>query len=128
MVYKKEVIEERLKHLLETLGRLKPLSKMAKNKFLEDYAVQWQAERGLQLAAEAFFDIGDHILASHYSYHPTDYEDVISALADRRVISNGLARRLAGLGGFRNIIVHEYLAKGLDDFYDFIKEVLRWMK
>lgn len=138
MVYKREVVQERLKHLTETLGHLKKLAKVSKNTFLEDHGLQWQAERGLQLAAEALFDIGDHILAGHFSSHPSDYEDVISKLRDNNVISSTLARRLSGLGGFRNIIVHDYMAinkgivydrlkNGLKDFEDFVKESLKWI-
>src|SRR5437879_899614 len=40
---------------------------------------------------------------------PKDYEDITRLLSDRRVISSELAVRLKGLGGFRNILVHDDL-------------------
>jgi uncharacterized protein YutE (UPF0331/DUF86 family) len=50
-----------------------------------------------------------------------------------------LRKRLKGLGGFRNILVNEYiyidrrkiyqeLKGGLDDFDAFIEEIILWMK
>jgi len=56
-----------------------------------------------------------------------------------KVISLNLRNRLLGPGGFRNILVHEYLIidrnkiydelkTGLIDFEDFIKEIISWLK
>lgn len=88
----------------------------------------------MQLAAESLFDIGNHILAGHFNVHPTTYEDVVERLADQGVISPELREKLRGLGGFRNILVHEYvdvdlgrvhrfLQEGLEDFIDFADHV-----
>jgi uncharacterized protein YutE (UPF0331/DUF86 family) len=38
-----------------------------------------------------------------------DYEDILRQLGAGRVISSSLREELAGLGGFRNILVHGYL-------------------
>jgi uncharacterized protein YutE (UPF0331/DUF86 family) len=60
-------------------------------------------------------------------------------LADRNVISRSLADRLSGLAGFRNILVHDYmaldpvrvlenLARAPKDFDEFAREVRDWLE
>ena len=139
MVLSKEVIKERLKHLLEILENLKELQSLPEVDFLSTYRNYWLAERGLQLAAETVFDIGNHILSGYFQIAPQDYESVLDSLLEKKVISQGLRKKFKGLGGFRNILVHEYISidraklfhelkRGLGDFDTFIEEILDWMK
>jgi uncharacterized protein YutE (UPF0331/DUF86 family) len=139
MVLSKEVIKERLKHLLEILQNLKELQSLPEVDFLSTYRNYWLAERGLQLAAETVFDIGNHILSGYFQVAPQDYESVLDSLLEKKVISQGLRKKFKGLGGFRNILVHEYISidraklfhelkRGLGDFDTFIEEILDWTK
>jgi len=139
MVLSKEVIRERLKHLREILVNLKELETIPQAEFVSTYRNYWLAERGLQLAAETVFDIGNHILSGYFQVAPQDYESVLDFLLEKGVISQDLRDKFKGLGGFRNILVHEYISidrakllhelkDGLDDFETFIEEILHWMK
>ena len=139
MVLNKEVIQERLKHLREILANLREISKIPETEFISTYRNYWLGERGLQLAAESAFDIGNHILSGYFQVAAQDYEGVLDLLLEKRVISRDLREKLKGLGGFRNILVHEYISidrrkvfqelqAGLDDFDAFIEEILLWMK
>ena len=67
-----------------------------------------------------------------------DYEDIIVQLAVTDVIDKPLQRRLTGLGGFRNILVHgylridparvaEYLARAPSDFSEFARAIRSWL-
>jgi uncharacterized protein YutE (UPF0331/DUF86 family) len=138
MVIKSEVVHERLKALADTLTHLNELRTLAYDPFRKEFRNLWAAERGFQIAAEALFDIGNHILAGQFHASPKDYQDIIRLLADHHVINAELASRLKGLGGFRNILVHDYLdvdpgivydqlQKGLADFEEFSRQVLVWM-
>jgi uncharacterized protein YutE (UPF0331/DUF86 family) len=109
VILRKEVVAERLDHLRSVTRRLEEISAADLEQFLSSYQLQWLAERGLQLAAQAVLDIGAHLLSGHFNVHPSDYEDVIRLLGAHRVISPELEQRLRGLGGFRNILVHGYL-------------------
>ncbi|MGH7820581.1 MAG: DUF86 domain-containing protein, partial [Candidatus Binatia bacterium] len=82
---------------LETLAR-------GKHSGLRD---DWARERGLQLAAELLFDVGNHVLTAHFGVSAKDYEDVLEQLAAQGVIDTALRERFRGLGGFRNILVHD---------------------
>lgn len=140
MVFKKATILRKIKNLEETLARLKEIiNDTSLETYLEDYRLQWQVERGLLLAAEALFDIGDHILAAQFHTHASDYEDVITKLVMKKVVSKKLGEDLKGLGGFRNILVHEYAdvnnelvydasSKDLKHFHNFIRDILVWSK
>lgn len=139
MVLKLEVIKERLQHMKKALDELKSIKKISEEEFMKDLKLQWSVERGLQIICEAVFDIGNHILVGGFNSTPTDYQSIINMLAEKRVISAELSKRFTGLGGFRNILVHDYteidskeiynkFKTKLDDFEMFIKEIIGWLQ
>jgi uncharacterized protein YutE (UPF0331/DUF86 family) len=126
VVIRKEVLDERIAFLRSTVARLRE----AAHRDLSAEWDQWALERGLQIAAQALFDIGNHVLAGAFSARPKDYAEIAPELVRRGVIAKELATRLQGLAGFRNLLVHEYveldpmrvralLNTRLDDFADF---------
>ncbi|MBI4332925.1 MAG: DUF86 domain-containing protein [Chloroflexi bacterium] len=46
---------------------------------------------------------------------PKTYEDSLRLLREKQVISERLYRKLKGLGGFRNVLVHEYRAVSIEE-------------
>jgi len=116
------VVAERLRKLREILRNLAEVRAVPREEFVASYRHYWLAERGLQLAAETLFDIGSHILAGHFNVHPSSYEDVLEHLARQNVLTPDLRQRLRGLGGFRNILVHEYLDIEEDRVYTALQE------
>lgn len=123
MILRPPVVRERLRKLREVVSNLRTLESLSREEFIASFRNYWLAERGLQLAAEAVFDIGTHILAGQFNNHPSDYEDVARQLLARGVISPDLARRLAGLGGFRNLLVHAYLEIDESRVYEALGEL-----
>ncbi len=104
-----EVVQKRLR-LLE--GYLKKLNKVRDSTnldtFLADSDLQDIVERNLHQAIESVLDIGQHIIASS-GWKPADeYADVFAILQRNGVISQTFLTRLAGMAGFRNLLVHEY--------------------
>jgi len=104
MVLRTEAVRRRLTRLEEIQSTLAGL----------DYKPNspesaWAVERGLHLAAECVFDIGNHILSAGFGTSIDGYELILDALAERGVIEKELRLNLAGFGGFRNILVHGYL-------------------
>jgi len=134
MVLKPEAIRARLLKLEEIVSRLEQFAASSAKDPVDDWAV----ERGLQLAAEVAFDVGNHILSSHFGVSAQDYEDILEQLAAREVLPRGLRGRLKGLGGFRNVLVHDYLrldpdlvaemlARAPTDFSDYASAVRAWL-
>lgn len=138
MVLRAEAIRERLLKLEQVVSRLQQLSVLGVGDLRDDFRSAWTVERGLQLAAEVVFDVGNHILSAHFAVTAQDYEDILTQLAAERVLEPALRERLRGLGGFRNILVHGYLTLDTDrvagvlsraprDFSDFIAAVRHWL-
>jgi uncharacterized protein YutE (UPF0331/DUF86 family) len=122
VIVRREVVVERIDHLRSVARRLGDIRSSDRQEFLASYQLQWLAERGLQLAAQAVFDLGMHLLAGQFNVHPGDYEDVVRLLAAHRVISPDLESRMRGLGGFRNILVHGYLEIDPERVFTFLRE------
>lgn len=70
---------------------------------------------------------------------PEDNGDIISVLVGNKIISKKLSEKLIGIVNFRNILVHDYekidreivykkLQKNLDDFSDFKKNIVKYLK
>jgi uncharacterized protein YutE (UPF0331/DUF86 family) len=138
MVLRPEAVRERLLRLEEVISRLEELGRLAPRALSGDFRDAWAAERGLQLAAEIIFDVGNHILSAHFGVSAQDYEDILAQLGARGVIPPEVRDRLKGLGGFRNILVHGYLrldpgkvaellARGPARFSDFAHAVRGWL-
>jgi uncharacterized protein YutE (UPF0331/DUF86 family) len=101
---KPAVVLERLAHLgfvIDQLERLRGLPR-------QDPVFVLALERGLQVAAETIFDIGHHVLAGRGRPVPPKYRDVLPALVTDGVLTKGIAERLDGLAGLRNLLVHDY--------------------
>jgi uncharacterized protein YutE (UPF0331/DUF86 family) len=89
----------------------------------------WIVERGLQLCAQNCLDIATHLAAGSGADVP-DYASAIDELVRLAVLPDEFARRFRGIAGFRNVLVHGYLAvdpdvlhrllnERLDDFVEF---------
>jgi uncharacterized protein YutE (UPF0331/DUF86 family) len=138
VVLRREALHERLAKLEQVVSRLDDLTGLSLAEFKGDYRHQWLAERGLELGAQALLDIGNHILAGQFGDSAPDYEQILVRLGQHGVLSADLTSRLRGLGGFRNVLAHGYLAIDPDkvydgltrsrrDFTDFQAEILTWL-
>lgn len=70
---------------------------------------RWIVERGLQLAAQNVLDVTTHLVAGS-GRDAADYTSAIAQLSSIGAISPELAIRIRPLAGFRNVLVHGYLA------------------
>lgn len=138
MVIRKETITRRLVELDEVVQELSQYRSLAENDLRSDLSQRWIIERGLIAAAALILDISDHIVSGHFGNYADTYEDSLSILRERGVISENLYQDIQGLGGFRNILVHLYqeinpalvwenYQKGLTVFPRFGQEVLAWL-
>jgi len=138
VVLRIEALRERLAKLEEVVTRLREVARVGREDFERDYRHAWLAERGLELGAQAILDIGNHILAGEFGESALEYEEIVRRLGQRGVLSSALTKRLRGLGGFRNILVHGYLRidpekvydalqRSAADFTDFEAEILAWL-
>jgi uncharacterized protein YutE (UPF0331/DUF86 family) len=110
-------IERRLDELTERLARLEPLRGRPRTDFDQDPYLRDIVERNLEVAAQCCIDISHRIISLEGAQKPVDYYDAILRMGELGVVPAGFARDLAPLAGFRNILVHEYLAVDWDEVY-----------
>jgi uncharacterized protein YutE (UPF0331/DUF86 family) len=130
-------IERRLDELSERLARLQPLRDRARSDFDEDPYLRDIVERNLEIAAQCCIDVSHRIISLEGVQKPVDYYDAILRMGELGVLPADFARQLAPLAGFRNILVHEYLAidweevyralHRLEDLERFARSVRRWL-
>lgn len=100
------------RHLLaldQALTRLEPRATLSADAFLADGELQWAVERGLLVCAQNVLDIAAHVAASA-GRDSVDYASSIDALSELGVLPRTFAQQLRPLAGFRNVLVHAYLA------------------
>ena len=138
MTVEPDVVRRKLLEINEATGYLRAWRPVTLARLESDQQLRWAVERGLQVAAEALFDAGAHVLAAEFQEAVDEYRQIPTRLLARGVLSVATAERLKGLAGFRNVLVHEYadidphrLVAGLDrlgDFDAFVADVERWLQ
>jgi uncharacterized protein YutE (UPF0331/DUF86 family) len=97
-------------------------STLDRNRFETELATQWMVEHGLQLAIESVLDVGNHLVAGEGLGAPQSYREVIELLGERGILPPGFVNQVRGMPGFRNILVHDYLAVDLDTVWAMLQK------
>jgi len=113
VVYRPDSVAKRLEKLREYQGDLAQWRDLSLDEYLADRTTRYAVERLLHLVAEAVLDILDHLLSAKQAIVSDTYEEVLSNAHRGGILSEDRYRELRGLGGFRNILAHEYV--GLDN-------------
>ncbi|EZP76047.1 hypothetical protein H839_12259 [Parageobacillus genomosp. 1] len=104
-------------------------------KNLQNYTKQDSIILNIQRACEACIDIAMHIVAEKKLGIPQTSRDAFELLYQHRIITESVMKKMKAMVGFRNIAVHDYQAinleivqmiveKHLDDFREYVKQVL----
>lgn len=138
MTIKTEVLRRKLLDIEQAVARLRAWFPITVEGLEQNLMLQWAVERGLQVAAESLFDAGNHLLAGEFRETVDEYRAIPPRLAAHGVIGQDTARRLIGLAGFRNLLVHDYaevdlrkvhaVLGRLDDLEAFVGDVERWLQ
>lgn len=84
-------------------------------------SLRWTVEHGLQTGLTLILHTASHILTRHFGVAAESYEASLAELHAHGILSRSLYRRLRGAGGFRNVLVHEYLQIDLERVARFAK-------
>jgi uncharacterized protein YutE (UPF0331/DUF86 family) len=138
MTVRPEVVKRKLLEIARATAHLRSWTPITTERLEQDQQLRWAVERGLQVAAEALFDAGAHILSAEFHDTADEYRDIPRKLAEHDVLSSDTAARLKGLAGFRNVLVHEYAdidvdrlragVERLGDIEAFVADVERWVE
>lgn len=119
-----------LDECLEAIDRERPVAvdELADDRKLRDLVLY-----ELQRAVQNVLDLGSHVLADR-GRAVAEYGQIIPTLADEGIVPEDLARRMDGLGGFRNVLVHGYVeldieivARVVNERLDALRELARFI-
>lgn len=138
MALRQDFLWSALLELDRVANALEPYRSLTVQDLETDLHRRWAAERGLLAGLTRIFRIADHVLVARYRYEAETDEDLLRALWQRGVITGSLYDALRGAGGFRNILVHEYiridparvvefLGKAPEAFRRFAIEIREWL-
>lgn len=126
-------VETRLRHLDETLARLRDVGPVDAAMLESDRLKRAAIERMLYLCIQDVLDIGAVLLRGQAVRAPGSYRDVVRLLGEAGVLELGFAKRIEPMADFRNILEHAYVdldvgrlaehAARLDDFVEFARQV-----
>lgn len=119
----KEGIGKILKTLEESLKVLRGISKASRDKFLLSRELQDMAKWNFYVVVQSCLDLGNHIIAKEQFDLPESYEDILTILENRKIVSERLVGSLRGMGGFRNLIAHGYFRIDLNRLYKYLKKL-----
>lgn len=109
MVYNKKSLTKRLEKLREYTADINEFGNVPFEIYLKDKKTKYSIERLLLLISENVLDFLDHILSSKHGVVSDSYEDIVLNAHKKGLLDDNLYGELKGLGGFRNIVAHEYL-------------------
>jgi len=122
VVYRKESLVKRIEKLKEYGHDLSSYSILTFEEYASDRKTKYAIERLLFLIAENILDFLDHLLSARSGVVSEGYENILENAFERGLLDRELYVGLKGLGGFRNVLAHEYLKLNDEEvFRNFVK-------
>jgi uncharacterized protein YutE (UPF0331/DUF86 family) len=118
-----------LDHLKQFIKKLELYQDMVdKKRFLTDPMAQDAILKALEQITEAMITIATMMIAQRGFRKAENNEDLFTILAEAKVYPAAFGEQLKGLGGFRNILVHDYININLELVYKNLKRGLPLFK
>lgn len=92
--------------------------------FVSDYLIQDAIAQNLQRACQLCIDLANRIIRLRKLGLPQDSADSFSILHEAGILNAEQTRKLRGMVGFRNVLVHRYRDFDLDLMIDVIENRL----
>lgn len=135
----KFLVTKKINELRNNLKILHDLKRIPFEKISGSLKEQWTVFYGLQISIKVVIDVGNNMLASIGENQIEDYADIIDKLGKFEIIPVDFAKKIKGMAGLRNILVHEYgiidikkiydiLQNNLGDFEDFIFYIKKYLE
>lgn len=120
----RHALSSRLDALEGYLAELRSFQSVSREDFIREPALHHLAERYLHLACESVLDIAHHVISDEGYRQAQSYKEAMDVLCEEGLIDRDLTDRLKGWMGFRNVLVHLYLAIDHRRTYDAIRDDL----
>lgn len=118
-------IHIRLKLLRSYMKKLSRFEHLTKEDLLANEDRRVMIERYFQLSCEVVLDIAN-LLNAEFRFRPAnDAKESIIILGEEGVLKKEFANQFAPMAGFRNILVHDYIAIDYAKVADYLNNRLR---
>lgn len=135
----KTILLRKLSELDQYLTQIREFSDISVSKYSDDWRTQRIVERTLQIMIETCLDISGHIISDEGFRTPENYADMFRILQENSILKKTLVTSMEKMAKFRNYVVHHYdkldpdivvsmLNKNLEDFVEFKKSIIRYLK
>ena len=114
-------LTEKLGHLEENINILREIKASVT---LEELKVnkryEWELRYGLLESIQVVIDIACKLSSQYNLGNPNNYRTCIELLQQYKYLSPELAKKVIGMVGLRNLLVHEYIEIDEEKLYDFL--------
>lgn len=117
-------IKNLIAEIQENIRELRKLSSSSFKEFHKDKRNYGLTEHHLRRALEGVLTIGTHIL-SRLPVKTKDYQEIILALGEQKIIPKDFAEKNKKLASYRNRLVHIYWEISEKEIYQIVQEHLR---
>ncbi|MBS3138441.1 DUF86 domain-containing protein [Candidatus Woesearchaeota archaeon] len=135
----REKIIQKLSEMDKYLDEVEAMLPSTVDDYVENLQVRRACEKTIELAIETVINVLSAAIALSNFGIPSSEDSIIQIAEKNKILNASLASRIREMKGFRNIIVHKYgeiddervykyLSNELDDFDNFRKQILTFMK
>ena len=119
---------KRMERFNKGLEILEELRNYEIDKFLTDLKLLSIAERNIQVCTEFIVDFSSYILSKLKVEVPDTYREIIRKIREEGIIDENLEKKLQGIVGLRNIIVHMYADIDAEIIYDNLEDIIQTLR
>jgi uncharacterized protein YutE (UPF0331/DUF86 family) len=124
LVYSRESLVKRIEKLKEYRHDLREMKDITLDHYLKDKKTKYSIERLLFLISENILDFLDHKLSAQFEIISESYEDILENAYKKSLLNDPLYSKMRGLGGFRNILAHEYMRLSDEEVFRNFRKML----
>ncbi|MCF2136810.1 MAG: DUF86 domain-containing protein [Candidatus Thorarchaeota archaeon] len=119
-----DLVTRRLAEIKRALGEIECVTDLDIDDFLSDAYIKDATKYRLIVAIEAAISVCNHIAARALKEIPSSYSECFTNLSRHRIISDDLAKELANMAKFRNLVVHVYWRVDDKKVFEIAQEII----
>lgn len=123
-MFNKQLVADHAQLVRTSVARLEALAALSWEEFAADPDNFAIAEHHLRRALQAVLDLGRHIVVKAGLGNPATYREVFDLLESGGVLQPEVVRKVRGMAGYRNRLVHDYARIGEKEMWVIIRNDL----
>ena len=122
-------LTEKLKHLEENIKILREIkSSVSLDELKVNKRYEWEVRYGLLESIQVIIDIACKLSSQYNLGNPKNYRACIELLQQHGYLNEVLSKKVIGMVGLRNLLVHEYIEIDEEKLYQFLDHLDDFMQ